>query len=284
MRNGIIGIVLCCLSVAGCVKKSEFEALQQQMKNKMGELDAATTEAASLDEQLAQKEAELEATNEKLAETEERLAKAEAANDELQGELARLLKDKSSLKESAAKLQEALKELAQRKAAAEKRVAEFKQLLARFQKLIDAGKLKVRIVEGRMVLVLPTDILFASGSARLSDVGDAAIREVASVLATMADKRFQVEGHTDNVPIKNRQFRNNWELASGRALNVVETLTEAAVPGEALSAAGYGEFRPVAANDTAENRAVNRRIEIVLVPDLSELPGFAELQKAVADR
>jgi chemotaxis protein MotB len=269
-------------AATGCVKKSEYEALQAQMKDRLGEIEEANAQIDALTEELAETSSDLTATSQKLARTEQRLAAVEEANDQLQQELADLLKDKTKLDESAAKLKVALKELAERKAAADRRVAEFKQLLAKFQKLIDAGKLKVEIVEGRMVLVLPTDILFSSGSARLSDEGDAAIREVAAVLATMVDRRFQVEGHTDNVPIKNKQFRNNWELASGRALNVVASLTDAGVLGEVLSAASYGEYRPVAKNDNSENRAKNRRIEIVLVPDLSELPGFAELKKTVA--
>jgi chemotaxis protein MotB len=159
-------------------------------------------------------------------------------------------------------------------------VAEFRSLLARFQKLIDAGKLKVQIKEGRMVLVLPTDILFPSGSAKLSDDGKTAIREVAGVLATMSDRKFQVEGHTDNVPIRTRRFRSNWELASARALGVVKEMMESGMSGRLLSAASYGDFQPIATNDTAVGKKANRRIDIVLVPDLSTLPGFADLEKA----
>ena len=138
-----------------------------------------------------------------------------------------------------------------------------------------------KIADGRMVLALPTDVLFASGKAKLSDAGKAAVTEVTAVLVTLHKRRFQVEGHTDNVPIKTPRYPSNWELSAARALGVVKTMLEANMTGALVSAAGFGEFRPVATNDTPEGRGANRRIEIVLVPDLSSLPGFSELKKAM---
>ena len=73
---------------------------------------------------------------------------------------------------------------------------------------------------------------------------------------------------------------SNWELASARAINVVKALVEGEMQPERLSAASFSQFKPAQPNDTKEGKAANRRIEIVLVPDLSSLPGFDELQKA----
>ncbi|PZR12076.1 MAG: endoflagellar motor protein [Archangium gephyra] len=172
----------------------------------------------------------------------------------------------------------ALAELERRRAEAESRVAEFKNLLSRFRSLIDAGKLKVKIVDGRMVVVLATDILFGSGSASLSKDGKAAIAEVGQVLASIPKRTFQVEGHTDNVPINSAQYPSNWELAAGRAITVLKTMVESGLPAERISAASFGETHPVASNDSKESKAQNRRIEIIIVPDLSQLPGFEELK------
>jgi chemotaxis protein MotB len=195
-------------------------------------------------------------------------------------ELAATLKDKAGLKDSVAEMQTALTELNRRKAEADRRLAEFKGLLARFQTLIDAGKLKVKIVDGRMVVALASDILFSSGSAALSKDGNAAVVEVAGLLASIPDRAFQVEGHTDAVPIKTTQFPSNWELASARALTVLKTMVDAGLPASRVSAASYGDQKPAASNDSPEGKAQNRRIEIALVPDLSTLPGFDELQRA----
>ena len=123
-------------------------------------------------------------------------------------------------------------------------------MLVRFKDLIDAGTLSVRVVDGRMVLALPTDVLFDSGSARLSKTGKEAAQQVGSVLAAMSRRRVQVEGHTDNMPIHNAQFASNWELASARALVVVRAMMQSGIPSDAVSAASYGEFHPARATTT----------------------------------
>ena len=129
---------------------------------------------------------------------------------------------------------------------------------------------------------LATDVLFSSGSATLSADGISAIQEVAKVLASIPGRKFQVEGHTDDVPIKTAQYASNWELASGRAITVVKTMVDAGLPGDRVSGASFGEQKPTASNKTPEGRASNRRIEIVVVPDLASLPGFDELNRAAA--
>ncbi|MBM4282526.1 MAG: endoflagellar motor protein [Deltaproteobacteria bacterium] len=177
-------------------------------------------------------------------------------------------------------MRSALDELNRRKAEADARVAEYRALLARFRALIDAGKLNVKIIDGRMVVALASDILFPSASAALSKEGRAAIDEVAVVLASIPDRRFQVEGHTDDLPIKTAQFPSNWELAAARALTVTRAMVDAGLPEARVSAASYGAAKPAVTSATPEGRAQNRRIEVVVVPDLSTLPGFDELQKA----
>jgi chemotaxis protein MotB len=160
------------------------------------------------------------------------------------------------------------------------KLEEFKSLTAKFQKMIDSGSLEVLWRRGKMVVKLPEAILFPSGSADLSDAGRAAMGEVAVILKEMRDRRFTVAGHTDNVPLgKDDRFKSNWELATARALAVLNILIEKGVPPRNLSAAGYGEYDPVAANGTKTGRAKNRRIEIVLEPLLTEALAKADLPK-----
>lgn len=177
------------------------------------------------------------------------------------------------------RLQRALKELQTREEEQKKRLQEFNDLTQRFKKLIDAGTLSVRIVDGKMVVSLGSDVLFPSGSAKLSDKGLATIKDVSAQLVSIPDKKYQVEGHTDNVPMRTAQFPSNWELASARALSVVRTMVENRMPAARVSAASFGEYAPVGPNGTPEEKALNRRIEIVIVPDLSSLPGYEELQR-----
>lgn len=187
-------------------------------------------------------------------------------------------KDRGQLKSSLEDMKKALEEMRAREAEQKKRLQEFQDLTARFKKLIDAGTLSVRMIDGKMVVSLGSDVLFTSGSAKLSGQGVQTIKDVTAQLAAIG-KSYQVEGHTDDVPIATAQFPSNWELASARALNVVKTMVDSGMPTERVSAASFGKFHPVADNKTKEGKAANRRIEIVIVPDLSSLPGYEELQK-----
>jgi chemotaxis protein MotB len=280
-------LVLITLLATGCVSQGTYDALKKDQAKTAEDLAAsnATIEQqkqklADDQKQLAAQQAQGKDLQAALDDEKERSAALTAQLQQLQDEMARTMKDRASLKSSVDEMKAALAEVQQRKAQAEARVAEYKDLLGRFQSLIDAGKLKVKLVDGRMVVVLATDVLFGSGSATLSKPGRAEIAEVAGLLASIPKRSFQVEGHTDNVPIATAQYPSNWELAAARALTVVKTMVEAGVPPERISAASYGEARPATANDTPEGRAQNRRIEITVVPDLSTLPGFEELQKA----
>jgi len=144
----------------------------------------------------------------------------------------------------------------------------YEEVLGRFRSLIDAGRLSVSIVRGRMVINLPQDILFGSGSADLGREGRETLSEIASVLGEFDDRSFQVEGHTDDDPISTPQFPSNWELSAGRALSVVKLLVDRGVSPELVSGAAYGEFQPVATNETEDGQRLNRRIEIVMLPNL----------------
>jgi len=172
-----------------------------------------------------------------------------------------------------------LDELSERERQAKLRIAEFSKLTQRFQKLSKAGTLSVKIERGRMLVVLSSDVLFSSGSARLSAEGEVAIEQVVQVLKQIPDKDFQIEGHTDNVPIKTARFASNWELASARSISVLNTMLNWGLAPERVSVASFGDTKPIVSNETEEGKAVNRRIELVVVPDLSLLPGNEELDK-----
>ncbi|PJZ69828.1 endoflagellar motor protein [Leptospira perolatii] len=198
--------------------------------------------------------------------------------DELQTAYDKKARDLELLESDKAGLLRSMDEMKKMHEEAQKRVEEYKTLLASFKSMIDAGKLKIRIVDGRMVVVLSSDILFPLGSASLSPKGVDAIKEVTGILASLQGRRFQVEGHTDDIPTGMKGY-TNWELASARALNVLHTMVKTGMPEERISAASMGSSRPAVPNNSQENRAANRRIEIVIVPDLANLPGLEELKK-----
>jgi chemotaxis protein MotB len=223
-----------------------------------------------------------------LAATQNRLSDAQRDRDAKAKQLAKLEKELSELQAQRDTLTEAerqaqarmqaseqeLVELRKQRDAAEQRLTAFRQLYERFRALVDTGKLQVDFRNGQMVLKLPSEVLFSSGKARLSDRGEKALTEVLNILVEFKDRRFLIAGHTDNLPLRGGKFDNNWELSTARALEVLEYMVKAGFDPKNLGAAGYGEFDPVAPNDTDQNRQLNRRIEIILVPDLSELPNL----------
>jgi chemotaxis protein MotB len=282
----------------GCVSASRYDELSRKYDDARARLAERQSKVRTLEQAIAEQNetaeglaAQIEADRAGMAKLElqieengKLIASQKDESRRVMEELGELISDRVKLKESSDKLKQALAELGLRKLEAERRVAEYRSLLVRFKNLIDAGTLSVRVVDGRMVLALPSDVLFDTGSARLSKTGKEAVQQVGTVLSAMGRRRVQVEGHTDNVPIHNEQFASNWELASGRALVVVRAMMQSGMPSDAISAASYGEFHPSASNDDPKGRAANRRIEVVLLPDLSSLPGFDELQHAVSQQ
>jgi chemotaxis protein MotB len=286
MYRSILSAAL--LLLPACVSQGRYDDLKQQYDRAQAQLGERQQRIGNLGASVQLAESEVAKLKEENARARAQLISLGRERDELEAEqrkitleMTGLLEDRGRLKRSSEELQAALIELASRKAEAERRIIEFKGLLARFKNLIDAGTLKVTISDGRMVLQLPTDVLFDSGSAKLSKVGKDAITQVTAVLKEVPNRRYQIEGHTDNVPIHNSQYRSNWDLAAARGLGVVRAMSDAGMEARLLSAASYGEFHPVTTNDNEDGRRVNRRIEIILVPDLSMLPGYEALQLMV---
>jgi flagellar motor protein MotB len=125
-------------------------------------------------------------------------------------------------------------------------------------------QLKVQDEVDKVTIELGEKILFASGSEKLTSHANRTLLDLAESLK-LVNGDVIVQGHTDNVPIVGGQFRSNWELSAARAFSVIEALTEKGVPAERLAAWGFGENRPRAPNNSAQHRAQNRRIEIVVL-------------------
>jgi chemotaxis protein MotB len=178
--------------------------------------------------------------------------------------------------------QKRIEELNKAKAQAEQRASQFRKLVTQFKALTDAGKLQVEIRENRMIVRLGDKILFDPGKTDLKPEGKDALTQVTAVLKSLPNRNFQVAGHTDNVPIKSKKFRSNWDLSTARAVEVTNFMIGAGMEPKRLSAAGYADQSPVGPNDTPENMAKNRRIEITLVPNLDDLPPIDEALKGDA--
>lgn len=247
--------------LSGCVGKGKYnDALDE-----LAQLQAAYEAQASVLEDV---EGQRDAVRQELVECTDLQSMTARERDDLRERLEQTLSLYEERSEERELLLARLEELSIIQREEQERNRIYREFIEAFQSQIDAGQLSVNISRGRVVIELPQDILFGSGSATLGDEGSETLREVGAVLATFADRQFQIEGHTDNVPISTRQFPSNWELSSARALAVVRLMIDAGVAPENISAAGYGEFQPRASNEEPETRRLNRRIEIVMLPNL----------------
>jgi chemotaxis protein MotB len=141
-------------------------------------------------------------------------------------------------------------------------------LIEKLRSQLDAKEGEVERQAGRITVNLVDEILFKSGDAQLSPRGKQVLDKVGSVLKGLNDKDIMIGGHTDDVPIHTPEFPSNWELSSARAVNVVHYLAETVgVDPHRLTAAGFSQFHP-----RGKKRALNRRIEILLTPQLADAP------------
>jgi chemotaxis protein MotB len=140
---------------------------------------------------------------------------------------------------------------------------------------IDDKQVKLQMMEKGLVITVVGDLLFDSGKAKIRSEAFPLLTKVSGVLRdNMAQFNVGIEGHTDNVPIKHSGWKSNWELSTARALSVVHYLAnDQGISPERLSAIGYGEYRPVTSNETKDGRKQNRRVEIVILPNVSKVKG-----------
>jgi chemotaxis protein MotB len=263
MRASVVCLVLGA-ATAGCgVSEELYNARVNELNKVRADLDS---ERRNCDEQRRRCQGQVSELSQE--------------NDSLKNRLAALgqnVKDLANSKESlAADLDAARKtmeELRRQHELAEARARQFRELFGKFKAMVDAGKLKVEIRNGLMLVKLADNILFDPGKTALKPEGMEALREVSAILAGIQGRKFQVAGHTDNQPVHGHKFPSNWELSTARAVVVTHfMIDEGGMPGERLSAAGWADQMPVATNDTDEGRRQNRRIEIVLLPNIEDLP------------
>ncbi|MGJ8548135.1 OmpA/MotB family protein [Winogradskyella wichelsiae] len=199
----------------------------------------------------------------------ELLAELEAKEQALAAEIERLNTLKQELESRSQRVAELENVIASKDAAMRKLKDAISKALTNFE-----GKgLTVEQRNGKVYISMENKLLFESGSWYVGSQGKQAVKQLGSVLAENPEISVLIEGHTDNVPYKgNAQLSGNWDLSAKRATAIVNILRENdAINPENLTAAGRGEYAPVATNDTSEGKAKNRRIEVILTPKLDEI-------------
>lgn len=207
--------------------------------------------------------------------------------DELKRQLTERGVNLENMSASLAEQRKALEEYGRRTEQLDAIRKRFEVLQQKLQKLTQLG-LQVEVRNNRMLIRLPGDVLFDSGQDRLKKEGESILLQVAEVIrndADLAKRRFQVAGHTDAKPLQGGPFRDNWGLSAMRARSVLVLLTTPVEQnGGGLkptnwSASGYADTDPVATNEDDAGRQKNRRVELVVQPDVEEMLNLKSLAK-----
>jgi len=268
----IISLGLVALLTTGCVTKGTHEATLAELGKTKDSLITAQSKIDKQGEDIKTQQLEIEQNLEQISKTNSELSKLEENKLALQ-------KDFAASQELLNSSEAQLETMRQIEAETKKRNEIYARFVNELQKMIDGGQLTVSIEKGRIVINLPDNVLFATGHSNVNPEGKEALKQIAAVLKEFSDRSFQVEGHTDNIPMKSSRYPSNWELSTARALNVVHLMVQEGVDAKNISAAGFGEFQPRADNETKEGRALNRRIEIIMLPNLEILSN--ELPKVI---
>lgn len=304
----LAGALMLLLS-SSCVSSKVFDELRDKYENLrmenqglMSELDkrnvSANHASASLEEQLAKARAEnsrlqmdldalqksfatlkdsyeaLEensssALSENLALNRKLLEELDAKQKELTAEAARLEQLKTDLASRSARVAELEGVIAAKDA----KMRELKDAISKALAQFEGKGLSIEQRDGKVYVSMENKLLFATGSWDVNSNGRHAVQELGKVLAENKEIAVLIEGHTDNVPYASSGVINsNWDLSTKRATAIINILVEnASIPKENLTAAGRSEYAPIASNATAEGRATNRRIEVILAPKLDEI-------------
>lgn len=191
----------------------------------------------------------------------------------IQGNLDRTRKLNDSLSVSLAEREKKVKELEQVLANKDKAVLDLKNKISNALLNFKENDLTVKVKNGKVYVSLAEQLLFGSGSIEVDGKGVSALQQLAKAIKDQKDIQVTIEGHTDNVPIskKSPYMQDNWDLSVMRATSITKILTRSGVAANQITAAGKGEYYPLAANDTPQNKQKNRRTEIIITPNLDEL-------------
>ena len=263
-------ILLGGLALTSCVSNKKFRALQDQLKSTEDLLNTATVKLNSClkDRELLQSNNELLRKNNEglLTNLGNMTMLTQKGADNLERSL-------ESIREKDLTIKNLRDAVTRRDSINLALVQSLKGVLGN----LDDEDITVQVDKGVVYVSISDKMLFSSGSYNVTPRAREVLGKVAKVVNNKPDFEFMVEGHTDNVPIKNTCIKNNWDLSVLRATAVVNILqNDFGVSPSRMTAAGRGEYVPVTSNSTPEGRAINRRTRIVVLPKLDQFYNMIE--------
>lgn len=244
----LTAMMVSVVALTGCVSSGTYKIKEQEANNLNQELSDLKQKYGQLQSDHATLETEFKNKNDLLGQAMSQQQAIDKQNAHLRDTISNLQRDKDA---------EAQKSQT------------YASLVDKMKNEISQGQVTISELQGKLTLNMLDAVLFDSGQAQIKADGLAVLQKVVEILKSAQDKNIRIEGHTDNAAIKTtlaKKYPTNWELSAARALNVTKYLQQQGIDPSLLSSVAYGEYKPVASNDTPEGKAKNRRIEIVLVP------------------
>ena len=268
-------------AIGGCVSMGKYDLKEkeaceisktfQEMRQKYADLTRENTDLKAQIEKLNGNVAGLTKERDNLTADNRKLEDLlKAKTDELSRNITELRQKSADLENENARFKGDIANLQKaRVEEVQKTSKTYEEMLEKMKSEISQGQVTISELKGKLTVNMVDAILFDSGKAEVKPQGLAVLQKVIDILKTVKDKAIRIEGHTDTVQISGAltmKYPTNWEMSSARAINVTRYLQQQGIDPAVLSAVAYGEYHPVAGNDTEEGKARNRRIEIILVP------------------
>lgn len=270
-----IGILGFTLAVSSCVSKKQFTDLQTNYTQLQTKHSALQEEYNGAKVKLAEYTSDSKSLAARLAEEQQRNEELKEAYAKLQGSYQSNVQQGnvniSKLVDEINASNKFIKQLVDAKTKSDSLNQVLTNKLTRSLSRTEANDVDVQVIKGVVYISLADNMLYKSGSYEIGERAGETLSKIAKIITDYKDYDVLVEGNTDNVPISQKNIRNNWDLSALRASSVVQALqTRYGVDPKRLTAAGRGEYNPVASNDSAVGKQRNRRTQIIITPKLDQ--------------
>lgn len=270
-----IGILGFTLAVSSCVSKKQFTDLQTNYTQLQTKHSALQEEYNGAKMKLAEYTSDSKSLAARLAEEQQRNKELKEAYAKLQGSYQSNVQQGnvniSKLVDEINASNKFIKQLVDAKTKSDSLNQVLTNKLTRSLSRTEANDVDVQVIKGVVYISLADNMLYKSGSYEIGERAGETLSKIAKIITDYKDYDVLVEGNTDNVPISQKNIRNNWDLSALRASSVVQALqTRYGVDPKRLTAAGRGEYNPVASNDSAVGKQRNRRTQIIITPKLDQ--------------
>ena len=270
-----IGILGFTLAVSSCVSKKQFTDLQTNYTQLQTKHSALQEEYNGAKVKLAEYTSDSKSLAARLAEEQQRNKELKEAYAKLQGSYQSNVQQGnvniSKLVDEINASNKFIKQLVDAKTKSDSLNQVLTNKLTRSLSRTEANDVDVQVIKGVVYISLADNMLYKSGSYEIGERAGETLSKIAKIITDYKDYDVLVEGNTDNVPISQKNIRNNWDLSALRASSVVQVLqTRYGVDPKRLTAAGRGEYNPVASNDSAVGKQRNRRTQIIITPKLDQ--------------